>query len=112
MKIPLLIALLAGATYFYFHNPASTTPAGRIVDARSSNAVTAPAVIIAAAPASYERWKTGPNAQTDLKTGPNAQTDFQPFASNEHTTWNQTPGYTIMSGRQVSGRKVSRRMLR
>jgi hypothetical protein len=104
MKIPLVLTMLAVATYMYFHNSASTTPARTTVDARSNNAVTAPAVIIAAAPSSYERWKTGPNAQTDLKTGSNAQTEFQPFAPNEHATWNQTPGYTIVSGVKVSGR--------
>lgn len=111
MKIPLLLALLAGATYFYFHNPASTTPPGKTGVARTNSAATA-AVTIAAAPSAYDRWKTGPNAQTDLKTGPNAQTDFQPFAPSEHATWNQNPGYTIVSGRQVSGRKASVRMSR
>jgi hypothetical protein len=104
MKTTLVLTMLAVATYVYFHNPASTTPTGATVDARSSKAVTAPAVVIAAAPSSYERWKTGPNAQTDLKTGPNAQTEFLPFAPSEHATWNQTPVYTIVSGRQLSGR--------
>jgi hypothetical protein len=104
MKTPLVLTMLAVATYVYFHNSASPTPAKPAVDARSNNAVTAPAVIIAAAPSSYERWKTGPNAQTDLKTGPNAQTEFQPFAPSEHATWNHTTGYTIVSGRILSGR--------
>jgi curli biogenesis system outer membrane secretion channel CsgG len=111
MKIPLILALLAGATYLYFQNSAAPTPAEVTAAARRSQTLAAPVVTIAAAPSSYERWKTGPNAQTDLKTGPNAQTEFQPFAPSEHATWNQTPGYTI-SGPQVSGRKVSRRMLR
>jgi hypothetical protein len=104
MKTSLVLTMLAVATYMYFHKSASTTPLGTTVDARSNNAVTAPAVVIAAAPSSYERWKTGPNAQTELKTGPNAQTEFQPFAPSEHATWNQTTGYTIVSGLKVSGR--------
>jgi hypothetical protein len=55
-------------------------------------------MVIAPAPPTYDRWKTGPNAQNDWKTGPSAQTNFQPFARSEHATWNQTPGYTIVSG--------------
>jgi hypothetical protein len=106
MKLPLLLTLLAVVAYFYLHNSA---PAAKTVAAPTSrNVVSAQAIIIAAAPSSYERWKTGPNAQTDLKTGPNAQTDlktgpnaqtdFEPFAPNQQATWNQTPGYTIVSG--------------
>lgn len=118
MKIPLLLALLAVATYVrFFHNPASTG----LSAARPGHTAAVPGVTIAAAPSSYDRWKTGANAQTDLKTGPNAQTDlacgpnaqtaFQPFTPSEHATWNQTPGgYTAVSGRQVSGRQMSRRM--
>jgi hypothetical protein len=106
MKLPFLLTLLAAAAYFYLHNSA---PAAKTVAiAPSRNTVSAQAIIIAAAPSSYNRWKTGPNAQTDLKTGsnaqtdlktgPNAQTDFEPFAPNQQATWNQTPGYTIVSG--------------
>jgi hypothetical protein len=103
MKQPLLLALLAVATYFYFHNSASPTSAvGNTISAEpASNTIAAQAVTMLAAPSSYNRWKTGPNAQTDWKTGPNAQTDFEPFAPNEQATWNQTPGYTIISGRGI-----------
>ncbi len=103
MKQPLLLAVLAVATYFYFHNSTPrTSAAGNSLPAQAaSNAVAVPAVTIVAASSSYNRWKTGPNAQTDLKTGPNAQTDFEPFAPNEQATWNQTPGYTIVAGRNV-----------
>jgi hypothetical protein len=126
MKTPLILALLAGATYIYSHNSLSPAPDAMTAVGRPGN-VSAPTVTIVAAPSSYDRWKTGPNAQTDLKTGPNAQTDlacgpnaqtaFQPFAPSEHATWNSTPGYTIVSGPQVpgrhtSGRRVSVRMLR
>ena len=107
-----MLALLAGATYLYFHGSAS--PTGVTAAARPGHTLAAPTVTIAAAPSSYDRWKTGPNAQTDLKSGPNAQTDlaigpnaqtaFQPFAPSDHATWNQTPGYTIVSGRKGSGR--------
>jgi hypothetical protein len=65
-------------------------------------------VVVAPAPPSYNRWKTGPNAendwktgptaQNDWKTGPNAQTNFEPFAPSEQANWNPTPGYTIVSG--------------
>jgi hypothetical protein len=120
MKIPLILALLAVATYVRFYDSASTTLTS-LSAARPDHTAAVPAVTIAAAPSSYDRWKTGPNAQTDLKTGPNAQTDlacgpnaqtaFQPFMPSEHATWNQTPGgYTVVSGRQVSGRQMSRRM--
>jgi hypothetical protein len=106
MKTSLLLTALAVAAYFYLHN---TAPAAKVVAAPPSPKVAgAQAIIIAAAPSSYNRWKTGPNAQTDLKTGPNAQTDlrtgpnaqtdFEPFAPNQQATWNQTPGYTIVSG--------------
>ena len=103
MKQPLLLALVALATYFYFHNSGSpTSPVDNSISAIAPrNTVATQAVIIAAAPSSYNRWKTGPNAQTDLKTGPNAQTDFEPFAPDEQATWNQTPGYTITSGSSV-----------
>lgn len=102
-----MLALLAVSTYVYFHNsasPTSTKPRSNIVAAHHWT--------IVAAPSSYDRWKTGPNAQTDLKTGPNAQTDlktgpnaqtvFEPFAPNEQATWNQTPGSTIVSGRRMN----------
>lgn len=97
MKQPLVLALLAVSTYFYFHNSASPTPAvGKTTSAQpSSNTVG----VTVAAPSSYNRWKTGPNAQTDLKTGPNAQTNFEPFAPNEQATWNQNPGCTMVGGR-------------
>ena len=103
MKQPLLLALLAVSTYFYFRNSASpTSEVGNTISAQpASNTVAAQAAIIVAAPSSYNRWKTGPNAQTDLKTGPNAQTDFEPFAPNEQATWNQTPGYTITAGQSM-----------
>lgn len=112
MKLPLLLTVLAVAAYFYLHNSA---PAAKIVAAPPTRHVAVPqAIIIAAAPSSYNRWKTGPNAQTDLKTGanaqtdlktgPNAQTDFEPFAPNEQTTWNQTPGYSIVSGAKLRQR--------
>ena len=104
MKTPLMLALMAGATYFYFND---STPAATVAT-RPGGKLSAPAVTIAAAPSSYDRWKTGPNAQTDLKTGPNAQTDlatgpnaqtaFQPFAPSEHATWNHTSGFSNASG--------------
>ncbi len=97
MKTPLLIALLLGLLYYY-HGSGTTLPvSGKTVAAQPTDpAVANQAIIIARAPSSYDRWQTGPNAQTDLKTGPNAQTDFLPFAPSEHATWNQTAGYTIV----------------
>jgi len=100
MKQLFVLSLLAVSTYFYFHNSASPTSAvGKTTSTQpSSNTVAGQNWTIVAAPCSYNRWKTGPNAQTDLKTGPNAQTDFEPFAPNEQATWSQTPGYTIVPG--------------
>lgn len=111
MKQPLLLALLAVATIFYFQNratPTSTTqnglaPASHASHAAASSAA-APAPIIAAAPSYNERWKSGANAQTDLKTGANAQTDFAPFAPSEQATWNQTCGYTMVAGPKMPRR--------
>ena len=108
MKTSLLLALLAGLLYYHFQSSTPPTPAvEKSISAPPARpAAAGQAVIIASAPSSYnrwacsyERWKTGPNAQTDLKTGPNAQTDFEPFAPSEQAAWNQTPGYTIVSGR-------------
>jgi len=94
MKTSLLVALLLGLVYYYYHHdPVICAPATEKVAARPINTT----IVIARAPSSYDRWKTGPNAQTDLKTGPNAQTDFLPFAPSEQANWNPTPGYTIMS---------------
>ena len=92
MKQPLLLALLAIATFFYFHNSTPfTSPVSNAVAAEpaTSSIAAPPVIIVAAAPPSYSRWKTGPNAQTD----------FEPFAPNEHTTWNKSSGYTIIAGR-------------
>jgi hypothetical protein len=121
MKTPLVVALLAGATYFHFHNPPSMNAADPTAAKRSRNNV-APAVTIAAAPSSYDRWNTGPNAQTALgtgpdaqtalKTGPNAQTEFQPFVPVEQATWNQTQGFSGLAGSQGTGHRMSRRVSR
>jgi hypothetical protein len=105
MKTSLLLALLVGLIYYYYHDATPAPGTENSVSARpASTTVAAPAMIIASAPSSYDRWKTGPNAQTNLKTGPDAQTDFAPFAPSEQATWNQTPGYTIVSGRTVRKR--------
>jgi hypothetical protein len=110
MKQPLLLLFLAVLTYFYFHT--SDSPATPVAETESArpipNRVASQTVVIASAPASYNRWKTGPiaqndwktgpTAQNDWKTGPNAQTNFEPFAPSEQATWNQTPGSTIVSG--------------
>ncbi len=94
MKTPLLLALLLGLTYFYFQHPDSLKTENQ---APSPRPILATQTVIVAAPSYDDRWKTGPNAQTDLKTGPNAQNDFAPFAPSEQANWNQTPGYTIVS---------------
>jgi hypothetical protein len=99
MKPFVVLALLAASTYVYFHGSASP-PADFWRPISSHPTAAAPTVIIAPAPSSYERWKTGPNAQTDLKTGPNAQTDFEPFAPSEQATWNQ-PSWTVVSGIRI-----------
>jgi hypothetical protein len=97
MKTSLFLTFLTVAAYFYLRNSA---PAANTTAASPNRQVAAPQAIIIAAAPSYTRWKTGPNAQTDLKTGPNAQTEFEPFAPSEQATWNQnqTPGYNIVSG--------------
>lgn len=109
MKQPFLIGLLAVATFFYFYNSSPNSSAAEKAPglAKASAQPAAPlpephfapaAPVIASLPSYSERWKTGPNAQTDLKAGPNAQTDFEPFAPSEQANWNNTPGYSVISG--------------
>ena len=90
MRQALLLALLALTAYVYFRNspasPAKTTVSAPPV---SAPVTPQPVIIAAASSSSYSnRWKTGPNAQTD----------FEPFAPSEQAKWNQNPGYTIISG--------------
>ena len=104
MKTTFLLLILAGLTYIYFHDPAAPNKGVaqiKLAPPRSST-IAAQAPIVALAPSSYARWKTGPTAQNDWKTGSNAQTEFEPFAPSLQATWNETPGYTIVSG---AGRK-------
>lgn len=107
----LLVLLLAGLiVYFFQYSPPKVQKAAITLPAPRPAPVSQ-TVIIASAPPAYnrwapspERWKTGPNAQTDLKAGPNAQTDFAPFAPSEQASWNETPGYTVASASMsVSG---------
>ncbi|MGH8093860.1 MAG: hypothetical protein ACREIF_10345 [Chthoniobacterales bacterium] len=103
MKQPLLLVILAVLTYVYFRQPDAPTSPQEKTDpaAQNGKAVASQTVIIAPAPPYYDRWKTGPTAQNDWKTGPNAQTNFEPFAPSEQAAWNQTPGYTIVSGGRI-----------
>jgi hypothetical protein len=103
MKQAFVLALLAVSTYFYFRSAALPTSDDWKTSSKLHTAA-APTFTVVPAPSSYDRWKTGPNAQTDLKTGPNAQTEFEPFAPNEQATWNQTPSCTIVSGITLRGR--------
>ncbi len=103
MKTSLLLILLATCLYYYFQNnpvPRKATVENNATEPaqRPHQASAAQGIVIAALPPYSERWKTGPNAQTDLKTGPNAQVDFAPFAPSEMANWNQSSGYTIVSG--------------
>lgn len=103
MKQAFVLALLAVSTYFHFRGTSPTSDDGKN-STRPGHTVAAQTWTIVPAPSSYDRWKTGPNAQTDLKTGPNAQTDFEPFAPNVQATWNQTPTCTIVSGIRLRSR--------
>ncbi len=108
MKQAIVLVLLAVSTYFHFRGSASSAPDDAKTNATRPHTAAAQIFTVVPAPSSYDRWTTGPsaqtdlktglNAQTDLKTGPNAQTDFEPFAPNEQATWNQTPSCTIVSG--------------
>ncbi|MEO8043423.1 MAG: hypothetical protein ABI674_00835 [Spartobacteria bacterium] len=105
MKTPLLLALLAGLLYYYYQDAppprsaASTQAAvSKAATQSARRANPAEGIVIAALPRYSERWKTGPNAQTDLKTGPNAQVEFEPFSPSEMANWNHSSGYTIVSG--------------
>lgn len=105
MKTPLLIALLASLLYYYYQDaPAPRSAAsthagiGKAATQSARQANPADGIVIAALPPYSERWKIGPNAQTDLKTGPKAQLDLEPFAPSEMANWNRSSGYTIVSG--------------
>ncbi len=95
MKQPLLLLILAALTFIYFYNP--VPPAAPVAETVPAEARRNTVIVVAPAPPSYNRWKTGPTAQNDWKTGPNAQTNFEPFAPSEQATWNQTTGYTIVA---------------
>ncbi len=85
-----LLTLLAGLAYYYFfyNSSSSASPTKTTVSAQPARSpVAAQPVIIVATSSSYSnRWKTGPNAQTD----------FEPFLPNEQATWNRSCGYTII----------------
>ena len=105
MKTTFAVVLLfaAAIVYFFQYTPpkvqkvAVAAPAPRPAPVSQT-------VIVVSSPSTYnrwtssnDRWKCGPNAQTDLKVGPNAQTNFEPFAPSEQANWNETPGYTVAS---------------
>lgn len=98
MKTLFLVAALAALIYYY-HGPSKPASAAKDIDAQPAASPTAARqIVVAPAPSYADRWKIGPNAFADLKTGPNAQVEFAPFMPDEQTNWNQTPGYTIVSG--------------
>jgi len=68
----LLLALLFGLLYYYFHDSATSTLAhGRTVSAQpASIPVAAQPVIIASAPSSYNRWKIGSERADRLEDWP------------------------------------------
>jgi hypothetical protein len=90
MKQPLLLFILALATFAYFYQSPSVARKQAENDSLQSSrsSVASHEVIVARSPSSYNRWKTGPNAQTE----------FEPFAPSEQANWNQSPGYTIVAG--------------
>jgi hypothetical protein len=102
MKKACLLLVLAVLTYVYFNQAPFTPPPERppVDSTPASRLATAPveAIVVAPTPSYQARWKYGLTAQNDWKTGINAQTEFEPFAPGEQATWNQTPGYTIVSG--------------
>jgi hypothetical protein len=114
MKQAIVLVLLAVSTYFHFRGSASSTSDDATTNPTRPHAIAAQTFTIVPAPSSYDRWTTGPSAQTDLKmgptaqtdlkTGPNAQTDFEPFAPNEQATWNQTPSCAIVTGIRLRSR--------
>ncbi|MDQ2919729.1 MAG: hypothetical protein M3R10_07625 [Verrucomicrobiota bacterium] len=100
MKYFFLIAVIAVTIFAYFHESSADSKKVFVEQPRAIRPA-ATSILIASNVPYNDRWKTGPNAQTDLKVGPNAQTSFEPFAPSEHATWNQTPGYTIVAGRHT-----------
>lgn len=106
MKTILLLTLVAALIYYCY--PDSASPTRRAIKPVAVEPVSQPAhteSVVVSAPSYHERWKTGPNAQTNLKVGRDAQTHFEPFAPSEHATWNQgSPGYTIVAGARMPRR--------
>ena len=101
MKSLLLLTLLAAAIYFHNGSSKRAATATDTGAQPASDPVVAREIVVAPAPSYSDRWKTGPSAFTPLKTGPDAQVHWDPFLPSEHATWNQTPGYTIVSGARI-----------
>jgi hypothetical protein len=105
MKTSFALVLLLAALIAYYFQYTPPKPQKAAVAPAPRPAPVSQTVIIASAPSAYnrwmpspDRWKCGPNAQTNLRVGPNAQTDFAEFAPSEQANWNPNPGYTMVSG--------------
>jgi hypothetical protein len=91
MKTFLLLALLGALIYYH----SLSKPNASDTAVKPGASVVAKEIVVAPAPFYRDRWKT---ACTDLKTGPNAQVTFEPFLPNEQANWNQSRGFTMVSG--------------
>ena len=102
MKQPLLLLILVLATCFYLGNSAlKISTLGQKEDSQPRPPAPASSGVVVATSSTYYQWKSGPQAQNDWKVGENAQTNFEPFAPNEQDSWNQSPGYTVLSGARI-----------
>ena len=88
VKDLLLVTLLAVSVYYYHDSRKSSSTARHTVAPPVQSRAVANEIVVAPAPSSHDRWKTGPNAQVT----------FEPFLPNEQANWNPNPGYTIVSG--------------
>ena len=99
MRKSFVVATIGLAVFMYFQQ--SPGAGKKVVERAITPRPASTSIVVAPNPAYSARWKTGPNAQTDLKVGPNAQTSFEPFAPSEQASWNQNPGYTITAGARI-----------
>ena len=85
MKTAIVLVVAAAAAFLYFKPSAKITEAPRVVEAAAPVPQRSIVVAPVTAGRTVDRWKTGPNGQTNLtpntdrwKTAPNAQTTSTP----------------------------------
>jgi hypothetical protein len=102
MKTAIVLLLAAIAAFLYFKPVAEKIEAPRVVASVATGRERSVVVVPVTEGKMSGRWKTGPNAQTNLslnidrlKTGPNAQTDLMPTIDRLKTGPNAQTDLTL-----------------